>query len=210
MATNDRRKKKEETSDLFDQTFSVVVTQLSVKERTRLIKAVAGTLSLVVVPPDHVLVPSKTVAGKPKSVEPGRVRQRTTPPNPLKGTKLEEDLLLARKKVQERKAILAVDKLPTEDPTLMAHEAALKAYKAEKEKLKLSQPAALPLTAARIKNKRKASERSPERAEAVDDSPQKSGGVFNRVKEAVVGKKTKTPKQTAKADAMEEDDAIHL
>lgn len=126
-----RRPKKQGNSEKFNELLSGA-NQLSVAERVRLTKSLAGQLGLYVGAPKGSPAAEEKIRRGPTL---GASQQAVKRPNPLKGTSFEKLVEDAKQGVREAKARLGGAMLPKDDPALVKLTEALKAYKAEKERL---------------------------------------------------------------------------
>lgn len=161
------RRPKSGNSELFNNLLSAA-NQLSVAERTRLVKSLAGQLGLLAVG-GQTLIDKPVSTGKTRKEDHG-TEVPTVRPNPLKNTKFwldKEAAKAAMLRARDEKGPGA--KLPPDHEAVKAYAQALKLYKEEQAKLKpvidpakqgQQQPSGGPRrgTAA----KRTTSERSPE------------------------------------------------
>jgi hypothetical protein len=160
-----RRKPKQPNSHEFHEVFDRAIA-LSVTEKVRLIRALAGLQGLVVNNPKPSQVQSEPAQTKAQK----RVKESLpVSDNPLKGTTLQQNLLAAQAAVREKKASLGVDKLSPDDETLGALKAAMTAYQVEHRERKPYEEVndtSKPVTERqRLKRQRKAS-KSPIRTDA--------------------------------------------
>lgn len=128
------RMKKSANSKEFNDLLSSA-NQLSVNERTRLIKSLAGQLGYIVVKP--------AVGGQPpvSNGDHGRGRSAhgsnaVVRANPLRGTAFEQRLEAAKLAVKRAKEELKVNVLEVVHPAMQEYTAALKSFREEKAKLK--------------------------------------------------------------------------
>lgn len=130
------RKPKDGNSQLFNEILSSS-NALSVSEKTRLVKCLAGQLSMVAVGAGELIKKAENPQPKTTKSEAKPVSGSATRPNPLKGTKFEHDKVIAYKAlVEAKKALKEGEQLPPNDPRVVNYKTALDAYKAEHAKLK--------------------------------------------------------------------------
>lgn len=193
------RKPKQGNSELFNELFSAA-NALSVSERTRLVKSLAGQLNLSVIGTGELLSRGSTPAEqKVKAAPPPKEAVR---PNPLKGTRFEADKRLAYQALIAAKEAAQGAKLPEDHPVVVHYKTTLDAYKAEQGRLRLVDPVAMqrPQTQPKAKVKaRSASERSPSPVAPVR-------GLVGRI-QGLVGRASSSKNQKVQG-AMEVDEDI--
>lgn len=165
------RKPKNANSDLFDELLSAA-NALSVSERTRLVKSLAGQLGLVTVGSAE-LISKKSVVEK-KAPQNVVVPPR---PNPLKGTSFDIQKSAALEQLRQAKTAAGTTKLSDDHPAVLQYAAALASYKEEHKRLAVVSggTVTVPTTTKKAKA-RTTTERSPERTQST---------VISRVKSAV-------------------------
>jgi hypothetical protein len=176
-----QRQKKSGNSALFNQILSDA-NGLSVAERVRLIKSLAGQQGLVVTAATTLQTVEVAKPRGQKKDDDHRVTVAVRP-NPLKGTAFQKALDDAKAEVRRAKEELKVAKLADDHPAAMMLMAALSNYKSEQKRLApMEQPLSTttssthkPNTAAPSSKKRTASK-----------SPVRSGsGALDTLKKAV-------------------------
>lgn len=163
------RKKKALNSDDFNLILSSCNT-LSVNERVRLVKSLAGQLGLFVTTPAALGYTQigESKKGKPKTKEVVR-------PNPLKGTLFETKLNGAKELLRKAREAAGGAELPASHEAYVQYAQALQEYKQEKQKLA---PVITPVVASGnnpVKKKRERSLEPPkEGSGASTDTPKRS------------------------------------
>lgn len=184
------RKPKQGNTELFNELLSRA-NALSVKERTRLVKSLAGQLNLVVVGSSDLLQKGKAQQEKKK------VEQKAQPevrPNPLKGTQFEVEKDRAYKALVDAKVRAQGAKLPENAPEVIAYATALAAYKAEHKRLA---PVIQQVPVPQQKNKaRTTSNRSPEPPGTNSSNKRGIFGVFRKGSASNTTTTTATPMET--------------
>jgi len=127
------RRPKKGNSDEFNRILSAA-NALSVSERTRLVKSLAGQLGLITIGSGELLRNAgKQAPPKKESTK----QQAVVRPNPLKGTAFDSEKKQALQALQEAKKAASGAQLPKDHPAVVRYAAALSAYKAEHEKLRV-------------------------------------------------------------------------
>lgn len=156
-----RKRPKQGNTQLFNEMLSAS-NALSVSERTRLCKSLAGQLGLVVVGSADLMKQAKPAAEGKAVVPPKEVNVR---PNPLRGTQYELAKDQAYKALIEAKKAAGGEKLANDNPSVIAYATALNAYKsAHKALVPVGTPVVHP-TGEATSTKRKVrttTDRSPE------------------------------------------------
>jgi len=164
------RRKKSENSELFNEILSAC-NQLSVAERTRLVKSLSGQLGFIAVGGQTLLEAqtksdSKEVAKARGSSEPkAMVRQ-----NPLKNTKFWVDKETAKAAMLKAREQNGGAQLAATHPAVTAYAEALKAYKGEQERLKL-----VPMPTSVVQGNTQATSAKQGRKRNASKSPQRDG-----------------------------------
>jgi hypothetical protein len=169
--------------------------QLSVQERTRLVKSLAGQLGLLTVGGQTLLTGVAEATPRKKSGGPP-AQQRDVRPNPLKGTKFEKEKEEAKASMIKARDANGGAKLPDTHPTVVAYAKALQIYKEEQNRLKpIEQQLA---TAQNSKSKKRGASKSPLR---------EGSNTLFQAGAALLGRKSTRNKRTAASDdaAMEEE-----
>jgi hypothetical protein len=182
------KRPKAGNSELFNEVFSAS-NALSVTEKTRLIKSLAGQLGLVVVGSADLLRQAKPGTQKR---EPDRPKVVSVRPNPLKGTRFEIEKDQAYKALVEAKKAANGEKLPPDHPSVVAYATALKAYKDAHSALQTvvstTSVEAAKQPAREKKKARTATTRSPEPPVAVSSSKStKRPSIIGRLQELAGG-----------------------
>lgn len=187
------RKPKQGNTELFNEVLSAA-NALSVSERTRLVKSLAGQLSMVVVGSGELL---ERAVSAPKKKDEKKSAEGTHRPNPLRGTSFEVAKDQAYKALVEAKKASPGAKLPENHPAVIQYGSALAAYKAEHKRLQPVDVAGIPVQKPSSKKTkaRTTTERSPEPKQKTSII----GALRNAVGATTASKKVKNP------DQMEED-----
>jgi hypothetical protein len=183
-----KRRPKSGNSELFQEILSSA-NALSVTERVRLVKSLAGQLGLVTVGAQELLDGKTVKKSKGKAAGPP-MEVTLQRPNPLKGTKFAIEKDLAYKALVAAKQSAGGEKLPLEHPAVAAYAAALGAYKAAHSELQVvfTPSAMIPQQIKSAKTKaRTTSDRSPEPGQT-----QPMVGMLGRLKRVVAGTSKKS------------------
>lgn len=132
------RRYRSGNSDLFNQILSAA-NGLSVAERTRLVKSLAGQLGLLTVGGQLLLDKPDSSGGKKGKTSKSGESAEAAPlfrPNPLKGTKFWVDKESAKADMLKAREAAGGAQLQPGHPAVTAYAVALKAYKDEQAKLK--------------------------------------------------------------------------
>jgi len=182
-----RRQPKSGNTQLFNELLSAS-NSLSVSEKLRLTKSLAGQLGFVLVGSGEILARGDTP--KVKSSDRTKVKDPVRP-NPLRGTQFELEKNQAYQALVDEKRLNGGAKLPQDNPAVLRYAAALAAYKAEYKRLQPVAPHGLATKSAKPSQKaskdraRKTSERSPEPRTSTTSK------IIGIIREAVNPKKSK-------------------
>jgi hypothetical protein len=190
-----QRRPKSGNSELFNDLLSEA-NRLSVAERTRLVKSLAGQLGLLTVG-GQSLIGQPASAGEPKKAKQGRVSEDTPPvrQNPLKGTKFWVDKEAAKAAMLKAREDGGGAQLPQNHPAVTAYALALKAYKDEQAKLK-------PVDTQSVQQVVQSAKQTGSKKRAASKSPERSGGnVLTRASSAA--KRLINPKSSTSKDEMD-------
>lgn len=133
-AAKPERHPKSMNSKLFNDILSAC-NQLSVQERTRLVKSLAGQLGLLTVG-GQTLLHSVAETTEPKKGKTSDAKRQDVRPNPLKGTKFESEKEAAKAAMIKARDDNGGAKLPDDHQTVVSYAKALHLYKEEQNRLK--------------------------------------------------------------------------
>jgi hypothetical protein len=188
------RRKKLGNSQEFNEILSRV-NGISVSERIRLTKSLAGQLGFVTYKPNGASTNGERSQGS--SV---KKREKAAPtfsrPNPLKNTVFEADLNLAKQELKAAKERAGGVALPASDLAVVKYTVALTAYKAEKMKLVLVDE-----DVSRQKRDRSPEPAAAKSAKQKGSGSQKGKGFVNRVTSVFSGNAGKEQNASASQDA---------
>lgn len=178
---HDRRQKKAGNSVLFNQLLSDA-NGLSVAERVRLVKSLAGQQGLMVSASTAVMQSADGV--KPQNQKKKNSDQQViVRPNPLKGTAFQKALDDAKAGVRSAKEDMGLAKLPDNHPAAINLIAALSNYKSEQTRLA---PVGPPLIATTKSTNQQQSESSNKKKRPASKSPIRTGsGAIDAMRKAV-------------------------
>jgi len=129
-----RRKRQRKPKNLNSESFNEILSAanvLSVNERVRLIKSLAGQHGLVVLTPSQVSSLNQTT----EVVKHQGETMSSVKPNPLKDTIFDRNVQDARKSVKTAKTEAGGGDLPKDHPAMLQYAAALSAYKEQRKNL---------------------------------------------------------------------------
>lgn len=176
------RRAKSGNSQLFNDILSAA-NALSVAERTRLVKSLAGQLGLLTVGGQSLVSAGSKESKKPKSNK--APKGEPVRPNPLKGTMYEQEKEAAKAALVKARDEAQGAQLPGDHPAVVAYAKALSAYKTEKDKLKpvTGQPTVVLAHGGKTSKKRGAS-KSPVR-DGASEVKRGAAGIASAVSNAV-------------------------
>lgn len=172
------RRPKQGNSEKFNKLLSEA-NELSGSERIRLIKSLAGQAGFICIKPTGSSQNSARREAKPRVPRANNVR-----PNPLRGTKYDVELELARQALREAKDGAGGALLSQDHPAILGYKKALEAYKAAKSQLAVVDTA-----------------RVPKRDRADDQSVASTPGAKPQKKQSVRGRIVASAKGAANAVA---------
>jgi hypothetical protein len=181
---SDRRRRKQANSLKFNEILSAA-NCLSVSEKTRLVRSLAGQVGLVTFGSGELIAKQ---SNKP-SGKVGKPAMQVNRPNPLKGTKFQLEKETALQRLKEAKSGFGGEKLPPNHPAVVAYVHALQAYKAEHAKLVPEESSGPALGSSSLMKKR-----------VKDKSPEPGGGparktIVSRIGQAVTRSTSKKPNE---------------
>lgn len=131
---NRRRRTKQANSESFNTILSAANT-LTVNERVRLVKSLAGQHGLLVFSAQQVAGMQAPKESAPSDEVGGKSKTMPVPRNPLKNSVFQKTLDAAKLALRQEKEKLGVAELPTDSPIWVQYTQALQAYKLERTRL---------------------------------------------------------------------------